>query len=241
MPIQVTCPKCFKRFQVSEKFAGKTGPCPNCKNQIRVPDKSEEVVIHAPVDDSPKDRSGQSVLKPIKRRETDVTRKGLAATIVAVLAVFGIALAFRFTGSGPGAPLWAQIIGLVLLAPPLVWAGYQFIYDSELEPYQGTELLTRVLILSAIFSVSWLVYAFAPAYVLELDYAYEMTYMVAGITFCIMVALGAVAAMATFEVEFPGGLTLSGLYFISVVLLALVSGVILAGVEPSNPLGPLGP
>ena len=128
-----------------------------------------------------------------------------------------------------------------MLAPPLVWAGYQFIYDSELEPYRGTELLTRVLILSAVFSVTWLVYAFAPAYVLELDYAHEMTYMVAGITFCIMVALGAVAAMATFEVEFPGGLTLSGLYFISVVLLALVSGVILAGVEPSNPLGPLGP
>lgn len=241
MPIQVTCPKCFKRFQVSEKFAGKTGPCPNCKQQIKVPDKSEEVVIHAPQDDAPKDRSGQSVLKPIKRRETDVTRNGLIATVLAVIAVFGVALAFRFSGDDPGAPFWAQIVGLVLLAPPLVWAGYQFIYDSELEPYRGTELLTRVLVLSAIYSALWLVYAFAPAYVMELDHANEMPYTVAGITFCVMVALGALASVATFEVEFPGGLTQAGLYFIAVVLLALVSGVTLAGVEAAGPLSPLAP
>ena len=41
MPIQVTCPSCLKRFQVSDKFAGKSGPCPNCKKSLRVPDKSE--------------------------------------------------------------------------------------------------------------------------------------------------------------------------------------------------------
>ena len=84
MPIQVTCPKCFKRFQVSEKFAGKTGPCPNCKSQIKVPEASEEVVIHAPEDDAPKDRSGQSVLKPLKREETDVTRRGVFLTVASV-------------------------------------------------------------------------------------------------------------------------------------------------------------
>ncbi len=235
MPIQVTCPKCFKRFQVSEKFAGKTGPCPNCKHQIKVPDKSEEVVIHAPQDDSPKDRSGQSILKPIRRQETEVTRTGLVATIVALIAVFGVALAFRVTSEGQGAPLWAQIAGLVLLAPPLVWAGYQFIHDSEFEPYRGTELLVRVLVLSAIFSALWLIYALVPAYVLELDRAAEMSYMAAGITFCIMVGLGAVASVATFEVEFPGGLTHAGLYFIAVVLLAIVSDVTLAGVEPLGP------
>ncbi|TWU40440.1 hypothetical protein [Novipirellula artificiosorum] len=229
MPIQVTCPKCFKRFQVSEKFAGKKGPCPSCKNTITVPDKNEEVVIHEHPDDAPKDRSGQSVLVPIKRTETDVTRKGLILTIAAVVGVFAIAIAFRMLGGEEGPPDWAKVLGVIALAPPLVWAGYSFVYDSELEPYRGAELRNRVLIGAALLACVWLVYAFVPSYVLELDQAAEMSYTTFGIFFCIMLGIGAVIAVATFELEFVGGLTLAGLYLLSVVLLALVSGATLAG------------
>ena len=118
----------------------------------------------------------------------------------------------------------------MLLAPPLVWAGYQFVYDSELEPYVGRELRDRVLICSGIFAALWLIYAFAPAYVLELDSAAEMSMMTFGITLCIMLGIGALASAATFELEFTSGLTHAGLYILSIVLLALVSGVALAGV-----------
>lgn len=225
MPIQVTCPKCFKRFQVSDKFAGKTGPCPNCKHQIRVPDKSEEVVIHAPDDGAPKDKTGTSVLKPLKRTETDVTRKGLLITAGAVLAAIGIALAFRFTG---GAPLWAAVAGAILLGPPLAWAGYTFVRDSELEPYMGTDLRNRVLILSAILAALWLVYAFVPSYINDLDSPNEMSFLWFGIIFCVMVGTGAVASMASFELEFPSGLAHAGLYFIVTTVLALLSGIALA-------------
>ena len=235
MPIQVTCSKCFKRFQVSDKFAGKSGPCPNCKAQIKVPDKSEEVVVHAPRDDAPKDSRGVSVLKPIKRQETDITRTGVALTILAVLAVFGGALAIRFWHQPPGTPLFAKVAGVVLLAPPLVWAGYQFVYDPEFEPYRGTELGIRVLILSAIFVAIWFVYAWAPAYVFELDRAAEMSYMTLGITLCVMLALGAIASVATFELEFFNGLIHAGLYFVATILLAIVSGVTLAGLQPAGP------
>ncbi|TWT79087.1 hypothetical protein CA13_04840 [Planctomycetes bacterium CA13] len=235
MPIQVTCPKCFKRFQVSEKFAGKKGPCPSCKNTITVPDKNEEVVIHEQPDDAPKDRSGQSVLKPIARVETNVTRKGLIFTIVSVLVVFAVALGFRLAGgdSDAGPPLWAKIIGLVALAPPLVWAGYSFVYDQELEPYRGDELRNRVILSSLLLALVWIVYAFVPSYVLELDHAAEMSYTVFGIIFCVMLGIGAFIAVATFELEVIGGLTLAGLYFLTVVLLALVSGVTLAGISPA--------
>jgi hypothetical protein len=37
MPIQVSCPSCKKSFQVSDQFAGKQGPCPNCKAPIKIP------------------------------------------------------------------------------------------------------------------------------------------------------------------------------------------------------------
>jgi cation transport ATPase len=235
MPIQVTCPKCLKRFQVSDKFAGKSGPCPNCKNPIKIPEESEAVVIHAPDDGAPKDRSGQSVLKPIKRKETDVTRTGLLITAGCILAAFGMAFGFRLTSGESGTPLWAQIFGLVALAPPLVWAGYKFVHDPELEPYRGTELRDRVLICSGIFVAIWSVYAFVPTYLMDLDRPSEMSYMTAGIFFCIMLGLGALASSATFELEFISGLTHAGLYMLSVLLLAVVSGVSLAGVTPAAP------
>ncbi|WP_235908897.1 hypothetical protein [Roseiconus nitratireducens] len=213
---------------MSDKFAGKTGPCPNCKKPIEIPKEGEEVVIHAPRDDSPKDSTGQSVLKPIRRKETDVTRRGLIITLGAILAVFVCALVFRFTGPA-GAPLWAQLLGIVLLAPPLVWAGYQFLYDQEREPYVGPELRNRVLICSAIFAVLWCVYACVPTYIFELNQAAEMSYTVFGITLCIMIALGALASAGAFELEYFSGVIHAGLYFITIVLLALTSGVVLAG------------
>ena len=37
MPISVVCPGCKARFNVSDKFAGKKGPCPKCKTVLTVP------------------------------------------------------------------------------------------------------------------------------------------------------------------------------------------------------------
>ena len=224
MPIQVTCPSCLKRFQVSDKFAGKTGPCPNCKKQIKVPDESEEVVIHAPEDAAPKDKEGKSLLKPIERTETEVTNKGIFITAGSVLVAIGVAIGFRFAG---GAPVWAAAVGAVFLGPPLVWAGYSFVRDSELAPYVGAELRNRVLILSAIFAVLWLLYAFVPSYLNEKPPS-EMSYMAFGIILSVMIGLGAVASSATFELEMTSGLAHSGLYFIVTVLLAVLSGITLA-------------
>lgn len=236
MPIQVTCPKCLKRFQVSDKFAGKTGPCPNCKEKIRVPDKTEEVVIHAPADDAPKDRSGQSVLKPITRTETDVTRKGLIIAAVCILAAFAAAFGLRMMGEQSGGPTWIHLLAAFLLAPPLVWAGYQFVYDQELEPYRSSELRNRVLICSGIFALLWLIYAFVPAYVMDLEAIAEMSYTEFGISLCLMFGLGALASSAVFEIEYTNGLAHYGLYLVVTLLLAIVSGVTLAGVTPSDVL-----
>jgi cation transport ATPase len=226
MPIQVTCPKCLKRFQVSDKFAGKTGPCPSCKNQIKVPDKSEEVKIHTPDDGAPKDRTGQSVLKPIKRKETEVTRKGLFITIGAILGVVALAVGMRVSG---GTPFWAIILGAVGIAPPLVWAGYKFVQDSELAPYVGQELRNRVLVCAALFASLWLLYWFLPSYLFDLDSPAEMTYLFFGIIISVMLVIGAFISVATFELEFSSGLAHAGLYFIATILLAVISGITLAG------------
>ncbi len=235
MPIQVTCPSCLKRFQVSDKFAGKSGPCPNCKKTIRIPEKAEEVVIHAPEDGAPKDRSGRSVLKPLERTETEVTRRGMLITAGAVLSAIGLAIGLRLTATDGSEPqVWARVAGALLLAPPLVWAGYAFVRDSELAPYVGSELRNRVLLLSVMFAALWLLYAFLPSYLLDLESASEMSFIWFGIVFCLMLGVGAFASVATFELEFANGLAHAGLYLIATLLLGLLSGITFAGGEPSE-------
>lgn len=240
MPIQVTCPNCLKRFQVSDKFAGKSGPCPNCKKQLKVPDKSEEVVIHAPEDGAPKDKVGKSVLKPIERTETEVTRKGMLITGGAILVAVGIAVGLRLSGffqvSEDGASAGQMLmlmLGALLLAPPLVWAGYTFVRDSELAPYVGPELRNRVLILSGIFAALWLLYAFVPSYLNDLP-ASQMSFLSFGVIFVIMLVIGALASAGTFELEFTSGLAHAGLYLIATMVLALISDITLAGALPPS-------
>ncbi len=224
MPIQVTCAKCLTRFNVNEKFAGKKGPCPKCKAEIVIPKLEEQVVVHAP-DDAPKDSTGKSVLKPIKRVEVEISRNSVFISIGIVLLLVAIALAMGYTG---GTPLIARIVFGLLLAPPLVWIGYAITRDPELEGYTGSELWTRVAITSAILAATWLIYTFIPAYVLDLDYASEVGLMGAGLTLVIMLVLGAIAAMIAFELEFLGGLTIAGIYIVPTLVLALLAGVKLA-------------
>jgi len=222
MPIAVTCPKCLTRFSVSEKFAGKKGPCPKCKAELTVPTLSEQVVIHAPPDAAPKDSKGQSILKPIKRRETVISRRLILLCVAAVLGAIGLALALRFTG---GAPLAVRVLVAMLVAPPLVRFGYAITRDPELEPFMGQDLWNRVLLTSAVLAATWLIYAWVPPYVLDLDYASEMGLLASGIMLVIMLAFGSIAAMSFFEEEFFGGLVIAGVYVAATLALALLAGV----------------
>jgi len=224
MPIPVTCAKCLTRFSVNEKFAGKKGPCPKCKAEITIPTLEQAVVIHAPPDAALKDSTGKSVLKPIKRVETEVTKRGIAISVGAVLGAVLLAVAMRMTG---GTPIPARIIVAILLAPPLIWVGYTITRDSELEPYRGRELWNRLAIVSAIFSALWLIYIWVTPYVLDIDYGSEMSLMSSGITLVVMLCLGAIAAMAAFELEFVGGLTIAGMYIVPTLLLAILGNVTL--------------
>ncbi|XZE52494.1 hypothetical protein SH139x_004189 [Planctomycetaceae bacterium SH139] len=228
MSIQVTCPGCLTRFQVNDKFAGKKGPCPKCKAEIMIPDKSDEVVIHAPEHSGPKDSQGRSVLKPIEREEVRITRWGLIAVLGAIVCSLAIAIGLRFTGE---VSLVLRVLGAILFAPALIFAGYTFARDQELAPYRGRELWIRVGITSLVCAGLWLIYAFIPSYLFDYRQAAEAPYWLAGVTISAMMALGALAALAAFELEFTGGLVISALYFIGTLGLAWLAGIQLAGLE----------
>lgn len=225
MPIPVTCPGCLSRFTVSDKYAGKKGPCPKCKKELMVPDKSQEVVIHAPETTGPKDSKGVAVLKPLKRAEFKLsTRETIVAVAVAVISV-GLAIFARYGFASP--PVWLLALGVLGLAFPLAWVGYTFFHDDELGEYSGQERLTRVGVCALIFAVSWGLYWFLAYYMGNKTLA-DVDSVQFAVFIVLMFGFGTVGSLAAMELEFGQSLLHYAMYFGVTFGLALIAGVSIA-------------
>jgi len=221
MPITVVCPGCHKRFKVSDEHAGKKGPCPKCKTQIKVPDKSDEVVVHAPEHFGPKDTSGRATLKPIERTETKVSPLLTVIIIVTIFLTLGVAWMFRpQDGEEVAMPLLA--FGAILLAPGLAWAGYTFLRDDELEPHRGLGLWIRIGACALVYAILWGLVVLVRVYVFEGD-PFEVVHMV--VILPIMVAIGSFAAYASLDLEFGTAAIHYGMYLAVTVILRLIMGL----------------
>ncbi len=224
MPIQVTCPGCHTRFRVSDHFAGKTGPCPKCKAPIRIPDKSDEVIIHATEDYGPISAEGKPVLKPIERRETRLSRVEVVAIVGSIVLVLVVAFLLGPTVQS-GARLGRTLVlglGAVALAPPLVWAGYSFLCDTELEPYRGMALALRVAICALVYAALWGVYAFF-AWNLLGALSPEIWHLAFALP--ALVGAGAVAPFASLDLDYTSACFHYGLYLFVTIMLRLVMGL----------------
>jgi len=154
MPISVVCPGCKARFSVSDKFAGKKGPCPKCKAVITVPDHpAEDVTIHVPEEfaSGGKDASGRPVLKPIARKDAKLSLTNIAAIAAAVIVTLVIAFLLR----GVSNKLPIIVAGLLIVSPPLAVAGYTFLRDDELEPYRARALVIRATLCGLGYAALW--------------------------------------------------------------------------------------
>ena len=233
MAIRVTCNKCHTRFNVSDKFAGKEGPCPKCKAKIKIPDKSEEVVIAAPSVAGPTDSSGRAILNPLRRKETILS--GVQITLIAVSIIGFLATAFvlrTMITEIADFPYWLMGAAAILIAPPLVYVAYAFLRNQELGFYRGSELWGRVGICSVIYALSWIA---MPLACFAFNDNYEVgSYVIAGVA---MLGIGGVTGMLCFDLDFLMGSVHYGLY-----MGICLCGRWLAGVEllPSNlPQGPV--
>ncbi len=220
MPITVVCTSCRKSFRVSDKFAGKKGPCPNCKTVITVPEKGDEVVVHEPEEFGPKDSKGRATLKPIARTETKVSPLLTAAIIAAILAALTIAWMFR---SPEGeVPTILLLLGAVLLAPPIAWGGYTFLRDDELEPYRGFEMLIRAGSCALVYSLLWGLVALVKLYLFD-GVPFEVVHMV--FIAPVMVGIGAFSAYVSLDLEFGTGAIHYAFYLAVTVALRLIMGI----------------
>ncbi len=219
MAIVVVCPSCRARFQVSEKFAGKQGPCPKCKGLINIPALDDQVKIHEPEQfaEGGKDAKGRAVLKPVARVETKVQPVMVVGMVGAAAMAFVLAWVIgRSTEHKP--PMVVLGLGAVLLAPPLVVGGYTFLRNQELEPYRGRSLFIRAGICSAVYAALWLAHAFLPEALTR-----EMfNWLYLGIP---PLVIGALTALSTFDLDFTSACFHYALYVVVCVLLRLTMGM----------------
>lgn len=220
MAIDVTCPGCHTRFQVSEKFAGKKGPCPKCKAVIQVPSKSEQVVIHEPEAFGPKDASGRAVLKPIFREEVKLTTPVIVGIVMAIVAVLFAGLVLRISFPGGTVPPLVTILGSILLAGPLAFAGYTFLRDDELEPYRGMDLAIRVAACAAVYALLWGLYWLVFAYL-----GVYPSWQILCFVVPVMVAIGAFTAQVSLDLEFGAGALHYTMYLAATVLMRVLMGM----------------
>jgi len=224
MAIHVTCPGCFTKFTVADKFAGQKGPCKKCKTIIEIPKLEDQVVIHAPEHSEAGaiGAGGRHVLKTFRRTDAKFKPLVFAGVIGVALVVLLAALVLR----GQPKPFWLLALGACLLGPPLSWAGYTFLRDDELEAYQGVNVVLRSLGCGLVYALLWGVYLFignqwfgpdAMAKGLEL---WQMVVLVIPIF-----AMGTMAAYVAFDLEPGSGFFHAAMYFAVTVTLRLVMGL----------------
>jgi len=220
MAIIVVCLGCRKSFQVSDKFAGKSGPCPNCKKVIQVPTLAEQVQIHAP-DEAASGKRGagfKASIKPIDR--TDSKFDPVMTTVLVAGSLIVVVAAWVGGKVGLFHYLAASVACLLLISPPLVIGAYSVLHDAELEPYRGKSLYTRAAICSLAYAALWgLLTLMATRGVISGE-LWIWLFVIPP-----LLAAGTLAAQATLDLDFGDGAFHCGFYFVVVMLLRWVAGL----------------
>lgn len=214
MAIRVICPGCMTRFEVGDKFAGKTGPCPKCAHLIQIP--KENLVVHAPDEIPSSGKPGKPgrpriTAHPMVRLRFIVT---LPRVMLSLMGVIAVLIACWGVSYLPTSLPKSLLTGICLLGVtfPMVCFGYMMIRDDEdLEIFLGNELYRRSFWVSLGFFVTWLVMEFF------------MALMTPGPWFFIYLAplavLGAFVAVIVFNTDFNRGISLFLLIALCIIIL----------------------
>lgn len=219
MAIQVVCAGCNARFSVSDQFAGRSGPCPKCKKPITIPAAPvKSVTIHEPEAPVTKSSgSGRAPTAPIASTEKPLSRLKVAG-VAAGAAVAMLAALLARLAWGPGlAPVWLQALAAAGLALPCVLVGYGIARERDLEPYRGRSLLLRSLICATVYALLWGVRGFLPA---EMITEMWQWLYIAPLFF----GAGALAALATLDLEWAAAVAHYSLYVIFTALVRWLAG-----------------
>lgn len=229
MTIRVTCTGCHARFDVSEKFAGKEGPCPKCKKTIQIPTADEQVVIHAPEHSGPTDSSGRAILKPISRSETSLSGVQITLIVASILGFFVVAFVLRqMITDKSNFPIALLAVGALAVALPIVYVAYTFLRNQDGAPFVGQDLWYRLGICAAVYAALWLLMPL-------MSFAFPNNDLGAIIGIAGMIAAGGTIGMLVLEFDYLFGILHYGMYLGICLIGRLVVGLaVLPGLGQSD-------
>jgi hypothetical protein len=217
MAILVVCPGCTSRFTVSDRFAGRTGPCPKCKKPITVPrPQADAVTIHEP------ERSGTApgskpVTVPFRSLDRPVPPLAFALGGAGAAMLLFLAWIMGAVGGGPP-PAWLALATAFLVGAPCAAIGYAALRNREMDAYRGSSLVLRCLGCAAVYAALWAVRGLLPD-----DAVREMwQWIIIAPAFALP---GALAALVAFDLDWGAAAAHFSFYVLFTALLRWLSGL----------------
>jgi len=216
MAIKIVCPGCHQRFQVSDAYAGQTGPCPKCKTAIRIPTKDEEVKVH-----DANLTQGEIALKPIERDDSKLTPQVLGGIAGGILGALALTFLLNLTNLFSITPI-IPFIGLLLISLPITFAAYHLLRNDEMKPFTGEALYYRTAACAAVYTLSWYVIYFALDSLVLPGQSPEIWMW--GVVFIPVIFLWGASSMLSYDFELGAGCFHFGFYLIVTMLFRWAAG-----------------
>lgn len=157
MAIDVICSGCLKQFQVSDQFAGRSGPCPKCKTIISIPKLEDQLVIEEPTH-RPGSPGAHTKINGIRRRRGFFQRFEII-TLCSLFASAGIvAIVIRILQTDPISRLDSTtgtlfVLGLILLSLGSSALGYGVLKDSEIKAFARRTTIFRSIMTATVYCI----------------------------------------------------------------------------------------
>ena len=211
MSIHVICPGCMTQFEVSDRFAGKKGPCPKCGHIIEIPKQNVTIVSPDELVVDGKKVQNPDLIRPIEQKSYSFTASAIVVNLAVLTAVLAVALVFHFVHFLP----LAIPVGIALVLAvgyPLMKYGYMTFRDpNDLEIFLGGQLGKKSILGAVVLLALWLVYELILYYMNPGSMA--LAYLVPVVIFAAFVPL------VIFDLDFTDSLAVAVVFLLTVILL----------------------
>ncbi|MCL2118636.1 MAG: zinc-ribbon domain-containing protein [Planctomycetaceae bacterium] len=216
MAIDVTCPGCFKRFQVSDRYAGMKGPCPSCNTIINIPRDKIKIAEPDEFESGGKTIKGRAILKPIDRKVAAIGGHELGIMALVAVGVFGLAMLIGHFSVDIG--IWGvrafALPGTAGVAFGIVIFGYILLRSGdELEYYEGPDLYKRAALCAGAYTLLWVLFE------MIVSYLNAQGTIVLWIYLAPFIVVGVIAAAALFDLDFSVATAHYFLFFFAIIFL----------------------
>lgn len=221
MAIDVICPGCHKRFQVSDDFAGKKGPCPACKTTIEIPKLEDVVVIH----ERETTASGAPAkLESIQRKQSTVGKSELFLAIGALLAGLIITLVGRIQlpEVDPNPLFITKILAGGLLGISSSLLGHIVLRGQDDGSIYDRKALLKGTVIGLVYALIWRIQVLiSDGFLVQDGNVILPAVIILSIAFMVVTTF---IPMFVFDFEYQQGLTHVALFICSLAVYSLILG-----------------